>query len=112
MSKEVHSHMSSERTSGTSAGMRDRIREELRDEFDAFDDFREVRLRRLPSPGIAAVLAVLVPGLGHVYAGRLLMGAIWFLAISFGYWAILVPGLLLHAISVWTAYRSAERVEA
>lgn len=71
----------------------------------------EVRVRRLPSPGIAAVLAVLIPGLGHVYVGRLLAAACWFAAISFGYSAILVPGLLLHAISVWTAYRSAEEVE-
>ena len=68
----------------------------------------EVRVRRLPSPGIAAVLAVLLPGLGHVYAGRLLAGALWFLGVSFGYWAILVPGLLLHAICVWAAYRVAE----
>ncbi len=71
-------------------------------------DAREVRVRRLPSPGIAAVLAVLLPGLGHVYVGRLFAGAVWFGVVSFGYWAILVPGLLLHAISVWTAYRLAE----
>ncbi len=69
---------------------------------------REVRVRRLPSPGVAAVLAVLIPGLGHVYVGRLFAAAAWFAAISFGYWAILVPGLLLHAISVWTAYRTAD----
>lgn len=97
----------------------------MRDEFDSWNDFdrdifdrdfsdrdtREVRVRRLPSPGIAAVLAVLLPGLGHVYAGRLFAGALWFLVVSFGYWAILVPGLLLHAISVWTAYRLAEAAE-
>ena len=77
------------------------------DEFDLRSE-GEVRVRRLPSPGIAAVLAVLFPGLGHVYAGRLLAGAIWFLATSFAYWAILVPGFLLHAISVWSAYRLSE----
>jgi len=80
----------------------------MRDEFDSWNEFREVRVRRMPSAGIAAVLAVLLPGLGHVYVGRLFAGAVWFLAISFGYWAILVPGLLLHVISVWTAYRLAE----
>jgi len=80
----------------------------MRDEFDSFCGLEEVRVRRLPSPGIAAVLAVLLPGLGHVYVGRLFAGAVWFLAISFGYWAILVPGLLLHAISVWTAYTAAD----
>lgn len=65
------------------------------------------RVRRGPSPGIAAVLSVLIPGLGQVYNGRLAAGAIWFLAASFGYWAILVPGILIHAASVWAAYRGA-----
>ena len=54
----------------------------MRDEFDDLEGWGgaragELRLRRLPSPGIAAVLAVLLPGLGHVYAGRLLAGAVW-----------------------------------
>lgn len=81
----------------------------MRDEFDPRDELgREVRVRRLPSPGIAAVLAVLMPGLGHVYVGRLMAAAGWFLAISFGYWFILFPGFLLHAISVWTAYQLAD----
>ena len=64
-------------------------------------------VRRGPSPGIAAVLSVLIPGLGQVYNGNLIGGAVWFLAASFGYWAILVPGFLLHALSVWFAYRGA-----
>jgi hypothetical protein len=80
----------------------------MRSEFDSWNDLGEVKIRRLPSPGIAAVLSVLMPGLGHVYGGRLLGGALWFLAVSFGYWAILVPGLLLHGISIWAAYRLAE----
>ncbi len=78
------------------------------DEIEADRRMGEWRVRRLPSPGIAAVLAVLLPGLGHVYAGRLLAAAVWFGVVSFGYWAILVPGLLLHAISVWSAFRAAE----
>lgn len=85
----------------------------MRDEFDwPADEFSEVRVRRVPSPGIAAVLAVLMPGLGHVYVGRLLAAALWFGAVSFGYAAILVPGLLLHAISIWSAYRSADAPES
>ncbi len=81
----------------------------MHDEFPSRDDLSgEVRVRRLPSPGVAAVLAVLIPGLGHVYVGRLLAGAGWFLAISVAYWAIIVPGFLLHAISIWTAYQLAE----
>ena len=47
----------------------------------AYDD--EITVRRAPSPGIAAVLSVLIPGLGQVYAGRLLAGGLWFLATGF-----------------------------
>ena len=67
----------------------------------------EVVTYRAPSPGVAAVLSVLIPGLGHVYAGRVLAGLLWFAAASFGYWAILVPGFLVHAVCVWSAYQSA-----
>ena len=66
----------------------------------------EIAVRRAPQPGIAAVLSVLLPGLGQVYAGRLLAGALWFLATAFAYWAILVPGFLAHAVCVWSAYHS------
>jgi hypothetical protein len=76
------------------------------------DSFRSVERRpRVPSPGLAAVLSVLVPGLGHLYAGRLLAGLVWFLAASFGYWAILVPGFLIHVASVYFAYQAAKEFE-
>ena len=78
------------------------------EEFEFREAMSEVRVRRMPSGGIAAVLAVLLPGLGHVYAGRLAAGAIWFLATTFAFWAILVPGFLLHALNIWSAYRAAE----
>jgi hypothetical protein len=92
-------------------------------DFDAFDDPfedeldrelgrrrpREVIVRRAPSPGIAAVLSVLIPGLGQVYSGRLLSGGVWFLATSFSYWAILLPGFLVHALCIWSAWRGCPR---
>lgn len=79
--------------------------------FDEFDARRpaEVIVRRAPSPGVAAVLSVLIPGLGQVYAGRLLAGGIWFLATSFCYWAILLPGFLVHALCIWSAWRGCPR---
>ncbi len=69
----------------------------------------EIFVRHAPHPGIAAVLSVLLPGLGQVYAGRLLAGGLWFLATGIAYWAILLPGFLLHALCIWSAYRSAQR---
>ena len=62
---------------------------------------------RAPSPGIAAVLSVVLPGLGQVYGGRLLPGAIWFVATAVAYSAVLLPGFLVHAVCVWSAYASA-----
>ena len=67
----------------------------------------EIAVRRAPSPGLSAVLSVLLPGLGQVYSGRLLAGGIWFLVTGFAYWAVLVPGFLLHAFCIWSAYHSA-----
>ena len=69
-------------------------------------DYRPVA--RVPSPGVAAVLSAFVPGLGHVYAGRMGAGLLWFLATGFGYWAILVPGFLIHVASVYYAYQAAK----
>jgi hypothetical protein len=70
-----------------------------------FDD--DLVITRPPSPGVAAVLSVLIPGLGHVYTGRLGAGAVWFLLTGFAYWAILLPGFLFHAFCVYSAYQSA-----
>ena len=36
----------------------------------------DVVVRRAPQPGIAAVLSVLIPGLGQVYSGRLVAGVL------------------------------------
>ena len=62
---------------------------------------------RAPSPGVAAVLSFFIPGLGQVYNGRLFTGLLWFVFTGFGYWAILVPGFLLHVICVYCAYQGA-----
>ena len=70
-----------------------------------YDD--DLILHRAPSPGIAAVLSVLIPGLGHVYTGRLGAGVVWFVLTGFAYWAILVPGFLFHAFCIYSAYESA-----
>jgi TM2 domain-containing membrane protein YozV len=67
----------------------------------------EIIERNSPSPGIAAVLSVLLPGLGQVYAGRLFAGALWFLGTAAAYSLILVPGFLVHAVCIWSAYQSA-----
>jgi TM2 domain-containing membrane protein YozV len=60
-----------------------------------------------PHPGVAAVLSVLIPGLGQLYTGRLLASVLWFLATGIAYWAVLLPGFLVHALCIWSAYHGA-----
>jgi TM2 domain-containing membrane protein YozV len=63
--------------------------------------------RRAPHPGIAAVLSVLLPGLGQVYTGRLIAGGLWFLGTALAYHAVLLPGFLVHALCIWSAFAGA-----
>jgi TM2 domain-containing membrane protein YozV len=68
---------------------------------------REYPVARPPNPGIAAVLSVFIPGLGQLYAGRLVAAVLWFLGTAMAYSAVLIPGFLVHAFCIWSAYKSA-----
>jgi hypothetical protein len=75
------------------------------------DSFRSVERRpRVPSPGLAGVLSVFIPGLGHVYSGRLLAGLGWFLGTALGYALPLLHfvGFFVHVASVYFAYQAAK----
>jgi hypothetical protein len=63
-----------------------------------------------PSPALAGVLSALVPGAGHLYAGQLGAGVMWFVAVWLGYMLIL-PGLILHLFSIASAAVAARRIE-
>lgn len=61
-------------------------------------------------PGLAAVLSLIVPGIGQIYNGRFLWAIFW-LIITPGFW-IGTGGLLgwiCHLLSAWQAYRYAKR---
>jgi hypothetical protein len=58
------------------------------------------------SPGAAFFLS-LVPGAGHVYAGRMGGGALWLLGIVFAYRVGLPFGLLAHFVCAVNAARAA-----
>jgi len=61
---------------------------------------------------LAAVLAVVVPGLGHLVAGRPRAAAVWLGLIVLGYWLVFFPGVVLHALSIWSADRAGAAVDA
>jgi len=58
---------------------------------------------RVTSPAVAAVLSLIVPGAGHLYAGRPLAAVVWFMVVSLGYLLLIVPGVLLHVLCIASA---------
>ena len=52
------------------------------------------------NPVTAALLSLLVPGGGHIYRGKPIKGFAWLLFVAAGYTLYIVPGILLHLISI------------
>jgi hypothetical protein len=52
------------------------------------------------SPGVAAVLSLIIPGAGQLYKGQVLNGLVWFGATVVGYVMFIAPGLLIHLCCV------------
>lgn len=48
------------------------------------------------SPGVAAVLSLVIPGAGQMYKGQVGSGLIWLVFVVIGYMALIIPGLILH----------------
>ncbi len=63
------------------------------------------------NPGLAAVLSLVVPGVGQIYNGAFLRGIFW-LIITPGFWFGTggTLGWVCHLISAYTAYAFAERL--
>jgi TM2 domain-containing membrane protein YozV len=63
----------------------------------------ELEVRHAPNAAAAAVLSMIVPGAGQLYAGRPLSGVAWFVLVTMGYLLLVVPGVLLHILCVASA---------
>jgi hypothetical protein len=55
------------------------------------------------SSATAVLLSVLVPGAGHIYAGRSGAGVAWMATTLAGYACCLLPGLFLHGLCLVSA---------
>lgn len=55
-------------------------------------------------PGTAAFLTFLIPGWGQMRRGKVKAGLIWMVAVIAGYFLLVIPGLILHAICILDAY--------
>jgi TM2 domain-containing membrane protein YozV len=70
-----------------------------------------LRGNRQASPGLAAVLSLLLPGAGQIYTGHFVGAILWFLLVSAGY-TLVLPGLFLHLLCVASAAASAHRLNS
>lgn len=66
---------------------------------------------RIWSPGVAAVLSVFIPGLGHIYKGHIALGILYFIITVIGYAAFIVPGVLVHILVIVNAYNGPSKEE-
>lgn len=55
---------------------------------------------------MAGLCAFLFPGLGHLILGKPFQALIWCVLIFVGYFAFIVPGLVLHLFSIVDAARA------
>ena|SRR5215831_21186347 len=55
------------------------------------------------SPGIAAILSLVIPGTGQMYRGAIGQGILWLIFVATGYAMFIVPGLLLHLFCILNA---------
>jgi TM2 domain-containing membrane protein YozV len=68
-----------------------------------------IESRHTPNAAAAAVLSLIVPGAGQLYAGRPLSAIAWFMVVSMGYLLLVVPGVLLHILCIAAAAGAAHQ---
>lgn len=61
------------------------------------------------SPGVAACLSFIWPGLGQMYTGRIGAGLGWMVGTILGYAALVIPGLILHVLCIFSAANDAKK---
>jgi|SRR3989339_1412030 len=52
------------------------------------------------SPGVAAVLSLIIPGAGQMYKGQVGRGLLLLILITGGYALFVFPGLILHLLCI------------
>ena len=60
-------------------------------------------------PVLAGILSLLIPGLGQIYNGRVLVGVLWLIFTGFSsIGSAGTLGWIVHLISAWCAYSYAK----
>lgn len=60
-------------------------------------------------PYLAGVLSLLIPGVGQIYNGRILIGIIWLFVTGISWiGSVGIIGWVIHLVSAWCAYSYAK----
>ena len=60
-------------------------------------------------PLLAGILSLLIPGLGQIYNGRILIGIVWLVVTGFSWIGTAgLGGWVVHLIAAWCAYSYAK----
>lgn len=69
-------------------------------------------IRSVPN-SFAAIMTMMLPGLGQMLKGQVMPGIFWALAVGFGYFSYFWPGLIMHSFCILDAALSkGENAEA
>lgn len=85
------------------------LSEERRLEIEAEERARReirARLDRESGTGFnttAAAALSIIPGAGHAYKGQPFNGLAWFLVVGCGYLMLILPGVMLHLVCIYTS---------
>jgi TM2 domain-containing membrane protein YozV len=71
---------------------------------------QSIDIHRPSNPAAAAILSLIVPGAGHLYAGRPLSAVLWFVIVSMGYLLLIIPGIVLHILCIASAASTAHQL--
>lgn len=52
------------------------------------------------TPGVAAILSLLIPGAGQMYKGDVGEGIVWLFGVTIGYFLFILPGIIAHIICI------------
>jgi len=64
---------------------------------------------KMRDPVLAGILSFLIPGLGQIYNGRILVGILWLILTGFSWIGSAgMLGWIVHIISAWAAYNYAK----
>ncbi len=65
----------------------------------------------MKDPMLAGILSFLLPGLGQVYCSRVSRGILFFIVACGGYFVFILPGVIVHIISIIDAVSEAKKTK-